>query len=385
MTGNFDVKGGNLVFPPGYNEINNGILMREAEFTQPRPWEDMAPRVGMDTHPIWCNEIGQAQAMHLPSQINSAQPYPLKGLIGFGLNHRMWPGSDVMGDALQKLDFLVDVDLFMTPTAKMCDLVLPACTSFERSEFKMYAERFGIFTEPVIEPLGQSKSDTDIVFELAKRLAPDDDLLSTDYETCIDWMLEPQGIRVRDLRGHQSGCFLENVKAPPYQKYRKNGFPTPSGKMEFTSSRLLAEGYDALPVYTEPKYSPVSTPELAEKYPLVLNTGSRLPMYVHSRTFRLPWIKKLRPESMVDMNPIDGEERGVSNGDTVTVSTSKGSITLIANFTKIVPPGVISIYHNLPGAEVNSIIESDYRDPISGFPGFKSLLCQVVKQMESSN
>lgn len=379
LAGNFDKKGGNHVFPPGYNEINNGIKMREGEFTQSRPWDEMSPRVGMDVHPVWCKEIGQANAMHLPFQINSQQPYPIRGLIGFGLNSGMWPGADYMADALKKLDFLVDVDLFMTPTAKMSDLVLPACTSFERSEFKIYAERFGIFTEPVIEPLGESRSDTDIVFDLAKRLAPQDTLLATDYATCINWMLEPEGLKVEDIKKHPGGCNLEGVDAPPFQKYEKNGFPTPSGKMEFASLTLKKHGYEALPVYTEPKYSPVSSPDLAKKFPLILNTGSRLPMFIHSRTFRLPWTRQLRPHPMVDINPQDAEERGLSVGDPVTLSTSRGSISLQANLTAIVPPGVVSVYHGLPGAEINLIIEPDYRDPISGFPGFKSLLCQIEK------
>jgi len=380
LTGNFDEKGGNHVCPPGYNEINNGIKMREGEFTQSRPWADMAPRVGLDAHPVWCKQIPQANAMHLPFQINSQQPYPIRALMGFGLNFNMWPGSDYMADALTKLDFLVDVDLFMTPTAKMADLVLPACTSFERSEFKLYTERFGMYTEPVIQPLGESRPDTDIIFDLAKRLAPEDPLLKTDYETCIDWMLEPQGLKVADIRKHDGGCTLEGVNPPPYRKYEKNGFPTPSGKMEFASSQLADEGYDALPVYTEPKYSPISTPELAESFPLILNTGSRLPMYVHSRTFRLPWTRALRPDPLVDINPEDAEARGLSDGDPITLSTPKGSISFKAHLTELAPPGVVSVYHGLPGAEINNIIEPDYRDPISGFPGFKSLLCQIKKE-----
>ena len=67
-------------------------------------------------------------------------------MLGFGLNHRMWPGQDFMEESLKKLDFLVDVDLFMTDTAKLADLVLPACTSFERSELKFYPQQYVIWT-----------------------------------------------------------------------------------------------------------------------------------------------------------------------------------------------------------------------------------------------
>jgi anaerobic selenocysteine-containing dehydrogenase len=285
-----------------------------------------------------------------------------------------------MAAALKKLDFLVDVDIFMTDTAKMADLVLPACTSFERSEFKIYAERYGIYTEPVIEPLGQSRSDTDIIFDLAKRIVPEDELLCSDLDSCVDWMLEPQGLTVADIKGNPAGCYLKGVEAPGYRKYEKNGFATPSGKMEFASSKLADAGYDALPIYTEPMHSPLSTPELAKDYPLVLNTGSRLPMYVHSRTFRTAWTRNLRPDPMLDINPADAKERGLVEDDKLSLSPPKGSITLYARLTETVPKGVVAVLHGLPGADVNTVIDGDYRDPISGYPGFKSLLCQVTKQ-----
>ena len=86
---------------------------------------------------------------------------------------------------------------------------------------------------------------------------------------------------------------------------------------------------------------------------------------------------------MADMNPEDGKKRGLVDGDPIRLSTPKGSIDLVAHFTETVPPGVVSVFHNLPGAEVNAIIEPDYRDPISGFPGFKSLLCQIEKRDEN--
>jgi anaerobic selenocysteine-containing dehydrogenase len=81
----------------------------------------------------------------------------------------------------------------------------------------------------------------------------------------------------------------------------------------------------------------------------------------------------------VDINPVDAEERGISPGDWVALSTSRASIRVRANLTEIVPPGTINIYHGYPGADVNQLIEPDYVDPISGYPGFKSLLCEVRK------
>ena len=74
--------------------------------------------------------------------------------------------------------------------------MLPACTSFERSELKFYMENHVVWTEPVIPPLWQSRSDADIIFDLAKRIAPEDGLMSKGYEASIDWILEPSGLTV---------------------------------------------------------------------------------------------------------------------------------------------------------------------------------------------
>jgi len=266
----------------------------------------------------------------------------------------------------------------MTDTAKYADIVLPVCSSFERSEFKIYRNRFAVMTEPVIPPLWESRSDTDVIFDLAKRLAPEDPLLAQNYEACVNWMLEPSGITVGNVKEHPGGCF-PGIEPPPYRKYEQNGFPTPSGKMEFTASVLKKAGLDPLPRYREPELSPFSTPEIAATYPLILTTGARLPMYIHSRTFRLPWTRRLRPDPMVDINSRDAAERGISAGDWVELSTARNVIRVRANITETVLPGIVNMGHANPRADVNLLIEPDYQDPISGFPGFKSLLCEVTK------
>ncbi len=385
LTGNYDVAGGNPLVPPAYlNQPSGGLVTREPEFEQSRPWEEMAPRVGQDQYPAWCRMVPEAQAIRLPFQIRDGKPYPIRAMLGFGLNHRMWPGQDFMEESLKKLDFLVDVDIFMTDTARLADLVLPACTSFERSELKFYPEQYVIWTQPVIKPLWESRSDAEIIFDLARRMVPDDALMQKGYEACLDWMLEPTKLTLDELSKHPAGYPVKNVKAPPFQKYKKNGFSTPSGKMEFTSTVLAETGYDPLPVYKEPKLSPRSTPEVAKEFPLILTTGARLPMFVHSRTFRLDWTRSLRPDPMVDINPQNAGERGIAQEDWVSLSTSRGSMKVKANLTEIVSPGVVNMYHDYPEASVNRLIEPDYCDPISGFPGFKSLLCEVRKLTEEN-
>jgi anaerobic selenocysteine-containing dehydrogenase len=408
LTGNYDVPGGNVAEPFSWLEIAGaGFTTREHEFELARPWSEMPPRLGAERFPVWTEMVNQGQAMDLPRQLATGEPYPLRGFVGFGWNHRLWPDSEGLLAAMQKLDFICDVDLFATDSSKYADIVLPACTSVERSELRCYPEKYVLLTQPVIEPLGESRSDTDIIFGLANKLGLEDPLLnptgakpagqtpgrgflpngapdfSATFDDVLDWLLEPSGMTTAQLKEHPGGMPVPNAILPSFKKYEKDGFPTPSGKMEF-SSMLLEKysdrpGIDGLPVYNEPARSPVSSADLAKDYPFVLNTGSRLPMFVHSRTFRLPWTRSLRRDAAVDMNPTDAARLGIAQGDLVELSSPQGSIEVKANVTALVQSGTVHMYHSYPEANVNALIPADYLDPVSGFPGFKASLCAVKK------
>lgn len=94
-----------------------------------------------------------------------------------GMNLRMFAGDERTKKALEKLDFFVDVDLFITDTAGYADIVLPAFTSMERGEFKCYPGGYAWYTKPVVEPLGEAKSDAEILTLLARKMDLPDDLL----------------------------------------------------------------------------------------------------------------------------------------------------------------------------------------------------------------
>ncbi len=403
LTGNFDIPGGNVSQPPSWLEVGGaGFATRDYQFKMPRKWSDMPPRLGADRFPVWTEMIDQGQAMDMPRQITTGDPYPLRALVGFGMNYRMFPASKAWLEAVQTLDFICAVDLFTTDTTKYADIVLPACGSVERSEVRGYPQKYVICTQPAIEPLGESRSDTDIIFGLAQKLGLDyqkyDETSSEDlggflpngapdfgaaFDAAMDWILEPSGMKMADLKEHPGGMPVPNPLPVTYNKYENSGFPTPSGKMEFVSSILEKysdrPGIDGLPVYNEPKLSPVSTPDVAADYPLVLGTGTRLPMFIHSRTFRLPWTRSLRRDPAVDLNPADAARYGIAQGDLVELSTPQGSIQVRANVTELARSGVAHMFHDYPEADANTLLAGDYLDPISGFPGFKASLCAVKK------
>jgi anaerobic selenocysteine-containing dehydrogenase len=349
----------------------------------------MAPRIGADSFPVWMEAANsEAQAMYLPQQLRSGKPYPVKCLVGFGMNYRMWPDSEGFLKSWDNLDFVVCTDIFMTDTCRHADLVLPACTSLERSELRCYSMGYVQLSQPAIPPLHESRSDVDIILGLASRLCPEDGLMAQGYRACVDWMLEPSGLTVAELERAPGGMFLPNPAAVPERKYRK-GAKTPSGKIEF-KSKLLEKygekpGLESLPVYAPPKYSPEGSPEMAKEYPFILNTGSRLPMFIHSRLNHLSWTRGLRPSHpSADIHPADAEKLNIAPNDDLRISTPFGSIAVKANPTLMVMRGVVHMYHGWGTADVNSLFEGDYLDPISGFPGFKSALCKLEKIEEGA-
>lgn len=390
LTGNVDVPGGSLFKPVSFLHVPGGFASNEKAFTLAEKAAELPPRIGSEGLPVWMETVtGEAQAMYLPEQLRSGRPYPLKALLGFGMNYRMWPDSEGLRQSLENLDFFVNIDLFLTDTCKWADIVLPACTSLERSEFRSYGMGYVVCTTPAIRPLYESRSDIDIIYELGRRLCPGDEWFQKGHEASLDYIIEPSGLTIAEIKKHPGGMFLPERPAPVYKKYEE-GLPTPSGRVEFASGILKKyserEGIDALPVYLPPRYGAERAPEMARDYPLTLTSGARLPMFVHTRTYRLSWTRSLRPaHPAADLNPADAAAAGIGQGDAMTISTPKGAIAVRANLTEMAQPGVVYMYHGHPDADVNTLFEWDYLDPISGFPGFKSTLCNIAKREDGSD
>ena len=380
LTGNLDIAGGNRMNPPSLVHMPGGFPTREREFTGAQRLSDMPERVGSKRFPVWARLCNEAQACDVPRQIRTGDPYPLKAFFALGLNYRMWPGSQDFIDQLCKLDFIVDADLFLTDSAKYADIVLPACSSAERREIRCWPMGYVQFSQPAIEPVGESKSDVQILSELSKRLGLGDDLLEAGIEACVEWMLEPCGLTVEELNKHPEGMWVPDAKPPAERKYLNGGFRTPSGKVEFVSTLLAeveGEGFEPVPSYREPVLSPASSPDLADEYPLVLGLGARLPMYQHSRTFRLPWTRSLSYDPHADVNPEDARQAGIEDGSWMRISTPHGEVTVRAHVTRLVRVGDVHMYHDWPQANANDLLSGDYLDPISGFPGYRSSLCKI--------
>ena len=341
--------------------------------------EHMAPGVGSQRFPLWTKMTREMQSNVLADQIDNSDPYPIKALFSAGLNIQFFPNSKRIVDSLKKLDFIAVTEYFQTPATRLADVVLPIASWLERDILQgMRSQRVSLI-EPAIQPPGECWSEWKIYSELARRLGFGELFWDGDFEKCVNYIFEPIGITYEDLKKHPEG--IDVTQPPGYDDNdTKTGFPTPSGKIEIASSILKTYGLEPIPVYQEPPESPLSSPELARLYPLVLTSGARVAAYTHSQFRNIARLRRLSPEPLIDIHPIDAGIRGIQHSDMVIISSPRGSIKMKANVTDTILAGVVSVPHHWPGeANVNLLIDDKQLDPISGFPPFKSQLCQVSK------
>jgi len=376
LTGNIDIRGGNSGMPPG--QRTNDVTLHERVAKMP-------PGLGADCFPLWTSFTREMESNVLAGRIETADPYPLKALFGAGLNVTFFPNTIRLVENLKKLDFIVVTEYFHNEGTRLADIVLPISSWLERPVLITFPGRSVRLAEPVIKPLGETWPEWNIFAELAKRMGFGSEFWEGDFEKCLDYVLEPMGITTAELKRHPQGIELGSAFRPE-KAYEKSGFQTPSGKAELKSSILAKYGYEPLPVYQEPAESPLSQPELTRTYPLVLTSGARNVVYTHSQFRQIKSLRKMMPEPVVDIHPLDASQRGISSGDEVEVKSPRGSIRLKARVTDEIKAGVVHVPHHWPGeANVNILIDDGALDPVSGFGSFKSQACQVALAQKRTN
>ncbi len=390
LSGHIDVPGGKIFKMP--NRIQHKRTTTEPPQGGKRPF-------GSDRYPLYTELCSEAHAIELPKAVLENDPYPVRGLILSGASLiTSWPNPALWQQTLAALDLLVIVNRFPTADAQFADLILPAATPFESTSYQFHDD-WAQLRSQVIEPLGESRSDYQIFAELADRLGYGDRWPRTD-EAKIRRGLEGTGITLEQLEANPAGVPLP-IFPMRYRKYEtgelrqdgRPGFETPTGKFEFTSEWLRDYGYEPLPVYTEPEEGPLAatglaTTKLVATYPLVFNSGARMQSTFRSQHLNIDSLRKMQPKPLVWLHPDDARVRGIEDGDEVMVKSPRGEVRFWARVTEDIVSGVIEA--NMGGggplgpqewqtANVNTLTDFDNRDPISGFPVYKALLCDVVR------
>ena len=374
LTGNYGMPGGVMAPGPGRPRMKGAFMNDWMQRVDPD--QDLSH----DQFPAWRKLIYyETQVTRIADYLEGKGEYPIRTLLAFGMNHHMWPRPDRIEDAVQNLDFFVNVDMYMNDTCKYADILLPAATSLEREQVEILGPNILYYQPEAIQPMGEVKNDIEILLELSSRMGFSlGDPQIHSYEEYLDSLLSPTGVTLAELKEHPEGMQPKNpAKVRTSEQILQ--VKTPSGKIEFVSQVLESckkPGHEGLPIYRDFREQlPM------EEYPLILATGSRKPQLFHSRTYRLPWLANLEETPVIDIHPEDARKLSLENGEEVVLRTPVGAMELSVNLDSSCLPGVVNVYHGAGEKDINYLVDDKYLDPISGFPGYKSYCCRIEKKV----
>jgi anaerobic selenocysteine-containing dehydrogenase len=236
--------------------------------------------------------------------------------------------------------------------------------------------------------IGQCRSDHEMLNDLAHRVGQGEYWWET-FEGGLDYILEPMGITWQEFKT------MEYIRGKlTYEKYKENGFSTPTGKFELYSTLLEKWNYDPLPQFREPPESPYSTPELYKTYPYILITGRRQPGFFHSENRQLPWMRELHRDPIVEIHPETAEKEGIEEGDWVVIESPRGKVRQRTKLFAGMDPRIVSAehgwwfpekkdpFHGWDESNINILTDNAYEtcDPAMGATNVRTLLCRIYPE-----
>lgn len=275
---------------------------------------------------------------------------PIKSLFVFGANPAaISPNAGKIVEGLQREDlFTVVHELFLTDTADYADIVLPATSQLEQADLNRgYGHTYFSYNHPAIAPLGESKSNWDVMRLLAKGMGFSETWLQDD----VDRILAEALTATAEANPFFAGITLERLKQKPYIElnlpsripFAGGQFPTPSGKVELFSQQMADMGLEPVPNWREVYddggvngHNPFN-PDLG----LDLISGASH-HFVSSSLGNHPSLRQKAGVPFVEVNPVDAEVRGIRPGDKVIVENGRGWCELVAKVTEAIRPGVVS-------------------------------------------
>jgi anaerobic selenocysteine-containing dehydrogenase len=375
ITGNIGVPGGNVTVSHRGEITQNSHKFIGYDLL---PSEKIPLRRGFDEFPLLCDRLSPVPTAHMPSlweTIATGRPYPVKAAIIFGSNALIsYSNANRVREAMERLEFIAVSDLFMTPTARMADIVLPASSWLERdnliSSFQV-SPTYTIAQQRSVE-LPEARSDVDIVCDLARKLGLAEHFWNDSGEL-YDFLLGPTGLTFQQFK-EKKRIFSPLV----YRQFEKNGFNTPSGKVELYSTVLEKNGCAPLPIYTVAVESAAGAPKRAAEYPYILTTGWRPSAFRHTENRENPILRELFPRPSLLIYPDTAGILGISEGDPVVVETEAGRAILFAVLTLGIHPDVVQA---TPGwrseANINRVIPwSQFAEGIGSVP-MRGVLCRL--------
>ncbi len=385
ITGNIDVPGGNVLWvPPRGIRPKSPLIDKSVAGEQFMPPEKKARILTGGRFPF-------APNCHPPTfwkSVITGEPYRVRGIWIVGSNPLVTgtQGLTIERALRDHMEFTVVSDLFMTPTAQLADLVLPAAHWLEQDDLVYMHKIWCVLSRKKLAQVGESRDDRDVIFDVAHRLSLREAFPWPDRHAYLDWLLEGTGMRFEEFKGRD--ILLGEMR---YRKHESEGFHTPSGKFEFYSNVMEHEGRPPLPIYVEPPLSPVSTPELFREYPFILMSGTKQLEYFHSEMHQIVSLRNRHPDPIVEIHPETAASLGVAEGDWVLLESPYGTAKFRARLFGGIARDVINAEHawwrpEAPAPDygwkescANLLYGEDHFDPDTGAEPLKCHVCRVVK------
>jgi anaerobic selenocysteine-containing dehydrogenase len=391
LTGSYGRKGGNV--PGGaahFVDISGQDLLSASQRNK---------ALGLAERPLGPGLQGWVTARDVYRAVLEGVPYPVRALMSFGTNLlASQPDTERARKALSALEFHVHADFFINATAHYADIVLPVATSWEREGLRTGFDgsldglRHVQLRPPVVAPVGEARSDTEIVMGLAAGLGLAGRMFDLDADRGHDAVLAKSGLTVGMLRQFPEGLTVEGGVEFDAQSItregRSRGYPTPTGKIEIYSERLLLAGYRPVPEVDAADFVAAE-----EGYPLRLGSAKSV-VYCHSQHRNIASLRRLMPDPIVEMSPDDAADRSVVQGDWVRIRTRSGTAVARAAVVPGLAPGAVFGQHGwwVDGREgtpydrshplaanLNGAIGTDRADPVSGSIPLRCSWCQIEK------
>jgi anaerobic selenocysteine-containing dehydrogenase len=375
VTGNLDVPGGNV-------EAHDPNITGLGAFVRADLIPDKRKDMISSYHRVIPRLMTVAPA-YFRKAVMEGIPYPVKGFYAMCCNPMLsYADSRQTYNALMNLDFIAIADIFMTPTAALADIVLPAATQFEFDDIGHLGLGHGyILARPrVVNPPEECWPDMKIMNELGKLISPPD-LWHEDYRMFLEDVVRPAGITYAQFA--EKGY----LKGPDrFRSYEEKGFKTPTGKVELALS--TAESFKLAPL---PQYRDL--PEANDhEYPLLL-TSAKSRYWLHSSYRWLEKLRRIRPHPRIELHPVTAKKYGIVEGDEIAIETKYGRIIQVAHLTDGIDPRVVCATHGwwFPEGKPETQYEwekSNFNMLTStgklgreyGTPNLKALPCRISKK-----
>jgi len=365
MTGNMGKHGAGLHPLRGQNNVQGASDAGLIPMVYPDYQSVAAPEVREKFQAAWGIELDSNPGLTVVEIMHAAVAGDIKGMYMLGENPFLSdPNTNKVRKGLSNLDFLVVQDIFLTETAEFADVVLPASSALEKDGTVTNTDRRVQVMKPALEMPGEARLDWQIICDIATRMG-----YSMAYESTAKVFDEMTGL-MDAYRGLSHEKLGDTGKLYPCPNPEESdgtvvmfgdGFPTENGRARFVPAEHT--GADELP---------------DADYPFILVTG-RVLEHWHTgvMTRRSRTLHEREPEAFVEVHPDDCAARGLSDGDMVSVSSRRGSITLKIRMGTRTQPGSVFIPFHFREAGAN-VLTTDALDPDGKIPEFKFCAVQLA-------